>query len=112
MKIYLKNKTTQKISLIESESFLTLSKGIRDLNDEATTQEIDNFTMEQERDKKITICQSYLASSDWYVSREIDEPNTYPQGVKDNRIEARSKINALEACATIAEVNNINVNFS
>jgi len=54
MKIYLKNKTTSEISKVESKNFSTLSRGVRDLNDEATQEEADVFILQESKDKTIT----------------------------------------------------------
>tara|TARA_R110000868_G_scaffold220103_2_gene471214 strand:- start:729 stop:1343 length:615 start_codon:yes stop_codon:yes gene_type:complete len=53
MKIYLKNKTSNKISTQEADSFFSLSKNIRDSNDEATQQEADSFILQEVKDSKI-----------------------------------------------------------
>lgn len=47
MKIYLKNKITSEIIIIEADSFNILSKKIRDLYEEATQLEIDNFNLKE-----------------------------------------------------------------
>jgi hypothetical protein len=52
MKIYLKNKISNKISTQEADSFFSLSKNIRDLNDEATQQEADSFKLQEAKDSK------------------------------------------------------------
>lgn len=53
----------------------------------------------------------YLKSTDWYVSREVDSPNSYPQEVKDKRILARTEINAIEPATTLAEVEQYSETF-
>jgi hypothetical protein len=55
---------------------------------------------------------SYLFSTDWYTAREIDEPNSYPQAIKDKRILARQEINAIEdPTITLKALNAFNATF-
>lgn len=53
----------------------------------------------------------YLAATDWYCSREIDEPGSYPQTIKDKRILAREEINDIEAATTLSALNSFNLTF-
>lgn len=46
----------------------------------------------------------YLLSNDWYASREIDEPNSYPEEIKAARIKVREEINEIEACTTLKQL--------
>ena len=53
----------------------------------------------------------YLKSTDWYTAREVDEPSSYPVEIKNKRILAREEINSIEACTTLAALNEFSVNF-
>ena len=53
MKIYLKHKTTSEIEIFEAESYLSLSKIIRDQYDEASQAEADNFELQEAKNAKI-----------------------------------------------------------
>lgn len=64
------------------------------------------------KEKKIAFYKNYLIETDWYAVREIDDPNSYPEDIKNNRILARNTINLIESINTIEELNEININFS
>lgn len=53
--------------------------------------------------------EAYLNSTDWYISREADQPNSYPQEIKDKRILARTEINQIEQ---ETDINNIVIEFN
>lgn len=53
MKIYIKDKITGKIDVAQANDFFSLSKNIRDLNDEATQEEADLFILNETKDTKI-----------------------------------------------------------
>lgn len=59
---------------------------------------------------KCEICKDYLSKTDWYINREADELNSYPQVIKDKRIFARNSINAIELLTTIEEVEAFDIN--
>lgn len=52
---------------------------------------------------------NYLSSTDWYILREYDQPDTYPQEIKDKRILARTEINQIEQ---ETDIDNIVIEFS
>jgi hypothetical protein len=54
---------------------------------------------------------TYLQKTDWFIAKEFDEPNSYPQEVKDKRILARQEINAIEACTTLTALNEFSIDF-
>ena len=83
-----------------------------------TWEQIDTFLptpLEEKRQTKrneLTVPRlAYLQKTDWYVAREIDEPNSYPQKIKDRRILARKEINAIEACTTLTALNEFSTTF-
>ena len=53
MKIYIKDKITGKIDVAQANDFFSLSKNIRDLNDEATQEEADLFILNEAKKSKI-----------------------------------------------------------
>ena len=53
----------------------------------------------------------YLSSTDWYIAREMDEPNSYPQEIKNKRIQARQEINDIEASTTLTALNAFSTTF-
>lgn len=56
----------------------------------------------------ITARQKYLKDTDWYIQREADQPNTYPENIKLQRIAARREINEIENCTTSEQLNQFN----
>lgn len=81
------------------------------------TEESEN-NIETESDKikrlktqAILIRSSYLQTTDWYVLREYDQPNSYPAEVKEKRVIARNQINEIEKILTLEEANSILVNY-
>lgn len=72
----------------------------------STEEKKRNIKSEAIRSRK-----SYLLSTDWYVNREIDKPNSYLQEIRDKRIQARQEINDIEAATTLTALNKFNINF-
>ena len=54
--------------------------------------EKDAHEQEQARDKVNQEALSYLASTDWYVIRQLDSGEVIPEGVKQLRKEARARV--------------------
>ena len=71
---------------------------------EATQEEINSYELGELKASKISTCKAYLASKDWLAAREVTEPNSFPQAVKDLVIEARTAINDLEDLTTLEQV--------
>lgn len=63
--------------------------------------------------KLINLCDSYLESTDWQVIRLADPSSTeaLKEGVAQKRALARSLQEGINACTTLEELNNININF-
>ena len=63
---------------------------------------------------KIVQCKAYLISTDWQVIRLSDPTSNDPlkEGVAEKRVLARSLQVNIEACTTLEELNNINIDFS
>ena len=74
----------------------------------------DNVLLEQAKIEKIVQCQSYLSSTDWQVIRLSDPTSgeALKEGVAEKRVLARSLQVNIEACTTLEELNNINIDFS
>lgn len=71
---------------------------------EATQTEINNYNKEKLKKELIDSRLAYLNSTDWYIIREIDQPNSYPKEIKAARIRAREEINEIEACTTLKQL--------
>ena len=112
MKIYIKNTDTNEIKIFEAESYGVLSKTFRKAPYfEATASEKTAKHILDKKEELKTPRNSYLFLTDWYVAREIDEPNSYPQSIKDKRILARQEINNIEAATTLTALNAFNTTF-
>ena len=74
----------------------------------------NNVLLEQAKIEKIVQCQSYLSSTDWQVIRLSDPTSgeALKEGVAEKRALARSLQVDIAACATLEELNNINIDFS
>jgi len=78
---------------------------------EATQEEVSlYFELPLQKSNLINVRLQYLKNTDWYIAREIDQPNTYPQEIKDKRILARQEINEIES-ATQEIINNYSTIF-
>lgn len=62
---------------------------------------------------KIAQCKAYLINTDWQVIRLSDPTSGEPlkEGVAEKRTLARSLQVDIEACTTLEELNNINIDF-
>ena len=54
---------------------------------------------------------SYLSSTDWYITREFDKPNSYPQEIKDKRNLIRDEINEIEQINNLDQLNNYKIDI-
>lgn len=112
MKIYIKNTDTNEILTLEAESYDMLSKNFRTAPYElASEAEVNLELLKEAKALRVNPRQQYLSSTDWYIAREADEPNSYPQAVKNKRLQARNEINEIEASTTLEEVEAYNINF-
>ena len=112
MKIYIKNTDTNEISIFEAESYEALSKNFRQapyVQSSASEKTAKKILDKQE--ELIKSRNSYLSSTDWHIAKEADEPNTYPQAVKDKRILARQEINQIPVATTLTALNTFSNNF-
>lgn len=69
----------------------------------------DSILLQEAKKEAIANRIAYLNSTDWYILREYDQSNSYPQEIKDKRIIARTEINQIEQETNI---NNIVIDFS
>jgi hypothetical protein len=65
----------------------------------------------EEKAIKTAQCLAYLQQTDWYVIREIDQPNSYPKEIKEKRILARDTINNIDKYNTLEELKEIKLIF-
>lgn len=111
-KFYIKNINTNEIITLEADSYESLSKNFRTTPYElASEAEINNEVLKEAKALRINSRHQYLSSTDWYIAREADEPNSYPQAIKDKRLQARTEINEIQALTTLEEVEAYNINF-
>lgn len=109
--IYLKEPNTNRIVEFQNEA----SIGVGFANWQiATQEEIDNFELQKSKELKIAECKAYLQSTDWQIIR-LSDPSSgevLKEGVAQNRALARSLQNEIQACETLEELENININFN
>ena len=70
--------------------------------------------LQEAKASKIAQCKAYLISTDWQVIRLSDPTSNDPlkEGVAEKRVLARNLQVNIEACTTLEELNNINIDFS
>lgn len=70
--------------------------------------------LEEAKALKIAQCKAYLINTDWQIIRLSDPTSGEPlkEGVAEKRVLARSLQVNIEACTTLEELNNINIDFS
>lgn len=61
--------------------------------------------------EKIIICQNYLESTDWQASAFIKYGRPVDANVSNNCLKAKQWKDDIEACTTIEQLENININF-
>ena len=71
----------------------------------------DETRVEQLKNQAIAIRRSYLSTTDWYILREYDQPNSYPQDIKIHRILAREQINHIEMINQLPDAQNIEQDY-
>lgn len=74
---------------------------------EAEPKPTDEEKIDQLKNEAISARRNYLYSTDWYILREYDQPNSYPDEVREKRIIARSQINEIEMITTLEKANLI-----
>ena len=67
---------------------------------EPTEEELLKIAIDQAIENR----KGYLFSTDWYILREYDQPNSYPQEIKNKRILARTEINQIEQETDIEKI--------
>jgi hypothetical protein len=109
--IYLKEPNTSRIVQCKSEA--SIGAGFANWI-VATESEIEVYKLQEAKALKIAQCKAYLASTDWQVTRLCDPTSGEPlkEGVAEKRSLVRSLQVDIEACETLEELENININFS
>lgn len=69
--------------------------------------------LQEAKTSKIAQCKAYLINTDWQIIRLSDPTSGEPlkEGVAEKRALARSLQVNIEACTTLEELNNINIDF-
>ena len=70
----------------------------------------DEEQIDQLKNTAIGIRRSYLYSTDWYILREYDQPDSYPENIKSKRILVRKQINEIESIDQLLDAQNIEKN--
>lgn len=82
-----------------------------DIIEEPKVEKTEEKILEQAKLLRLGARKTYLASTDWYITREVDTPDSYPIAIKTKRIQARTEINAIENLTTLVEVEVYNETF-
>jgi hypothetical protein len=113
MKIYIKNTENNNILILEAKNYESLFKDFRQEPYRlATDNEIEAYELQEAKKAKKQQCLSYLGKTDWYAVRFAETQVAIPDDILENRARARSLQEKIEACETLEELENININFS
>jgi hypothetical protein len=58
------------------------------------------------------VCDSPLKDTDWYLMREVDQPQSYPPEVREKRTRLREEINAIEVSENLQQIELFTSDFS
>jgi len=72
----------------------------------------DSVLLEQGKQIKIAQCQTYLQSTDWQAAAFIKYDRPIDANVSENCLKAKQWKIEIDACTTLEELNNINIDFS
>lgn len=108
--IYLKEPSTNRIVQFQNETSIGVSF---ESWTRCTQEEIDAYELQETKKIKIELCKSYLNKTDWQIIRLADPTSNEPlkEGVAENRDLARRLQDEINACETLEELENININF-
>lgn len=109
--IYLKEPNTNRIVEFQNEDSIGISfEGW----EKATQEEIDQYKLNNSKQRRIGRCKNYLCTTEWYIIRMADPSNAtvIPENVLINRANARAWQDEINACTTLEELNAININFN
>lgn len=86
-----------------------------------TKQEIEEFNrkdpdqysidLDIRKDQLTKPRKEYLKNTDWYVTRESDQPNSYPSEIKNKRIQAREEINTIQLITDLQQLESFTTDF-
>jgi len=78
---------------------------------DAQNEEVLDLKFKEKQDLLISSRVIYLKSTDWRVIKELDEPNSYSQDIKNKRSLAREEINLIEECKSLEELSQFSIEF-
>lgn len=76
----------------------------KDPNQDAIDLEIKKNQLTKQR-------KEYLKNTDWYVTRESDQPNSYPDVIKNKRVQAREEINTIQLTTDLQQLESFTTDF-
>lgn len=82
---------------------------LEEFNREDPNQEA--ITLEMNRNHLINLRKKYLSDTDWYLIREADQPQSYPEEVRSRRTQAREEINLLQSFSALEQLEPFISNF-
>ena len=111
--IVLKNLQDNQIIEFANESSIGIFfRNWHRMNQNEIQEYLECKAFNNKKNQLINVRINYLKNTDWYISREIDEPNSYPEVVKDKRILARQEINNIENCNSLLELEQYSIDFN
>lgn len=112
--MYLKNLNNNLISKIDGvlgANFYDSEGALKDDYHILNEQEEAAYEFELLKERYIKSRVGFLQSTDWYITREVDQAGSYPDEIKTKRILARSQINEIEAIDNEQDLGNYQLNF-
>ena len=79
--------------------------------EESEAIQTDEEKIDQLKNEATGIRKRYLYSTDWYILREYDQPNSYPEDVRNQRILIRKQINEIESINQLPTAQNIEKDY-
>ena len=70
------------------------------------------IALEMRKNQLVNPRKKYLKDTDWYLMREVDQPQSYPSEVRERRTRIREEINAIEAAENLQQIELFTSDFS
>jgi hypothetical protein len=98
--------------IVNGIAILLTENEIAELSQPPSEEELLN-QLNSQKQVKINQCKAYLINTDWQIIRLADPTSGEPlkEGVAENRALARNLQDLIKDCATLEELNNINIDF-
>jgi hypothetical protein len=97
--------------LVNGIAILLTESEIAESNQLPSEEDLLN-QLKSQQNEKIAQCQLYLQSTDWQAAAFIKYSRPVDANVSENCLKAKQWKIDIDACTSLEELNNININFS